>query len=960
MLAHVALLLVAPLLAAKPKLELQLDEHSIQTRDYCFASGLRVSFQEDHSQPVVSVTSVIDRGSDADPPGKEGIAHLVEHLWFRSQRGELPTVWDLHEEMGSSINAFTAPDVTAYMTVAPKAMLPAVLELEAARLMDAMEGVTQQTVDTEREVVRNELREGEAIDLGLAAVFGKLYPQGHPYARTTIGTRSTLDGITVQDVQDFVKDNYAPANATILVVGDLSLDDAPQLLSDHLPPELVFHPDHPEGPASAEACPVRIQGPGELPPDPADRSIEWLQAPVERPVVIMAWSLPGAWRPDTPLADLVSLTLTWAVGSYINPAGAASWRDRNEAECGLWPGEHASTALCAIELKHDADPEKVIKRAADGLYQLWDPQTRRFQDRYYNLASMHLMARIFRSADEVATLFGGRSSDTALFTHFTGSSSYYSTSFNWLGAVNGQDAAQLAHRYLNRDRYVAVVIEPFDEGSAGWSADEGYTGHPREAVTDTVLDQERIDGELVEALTVEPDLGELRDLRLDNGLRLLILPYGSVPIARTALAVRGGALHEPAPGLDRLAWDLASSEPAGLEVELEEAPLRIGGEWQDFQHGDMRVLQVNGSSANLETQLWLLRQRLDAMKTEKTDRRAYARDLRRELQYEREQPQHWAWQQARQALLGEHPLAHGLNDESIAALSDYGDEQADAWLTHMFQPANASLLLVGRFDPDEAEQAARRWFEDWTPRSQVGSAVALLDPLPDPGPRRVLVLDHPQVSQTEVSLSCQLAPAEPGGTERCEMLAAMLDELAWTSLRESAGVTYGAGAWAREYAGGPALLHMSATVQNNAAGLAASSFLDLVSRARAGDLDPDLLRLLKLGRARGYVQQQQSTDQMLRRLVEPLALDHGWDQLTEHGARLAAVQVEQLPRLVQPCAGHEVLTLVGPVEGILSQLEQAGLQAEVFDWRTERDRLWAEYDPKGWKSEQKRRAKSGG
>ena len=53
--------------ADRPKLELQLDDYSLQTRDFCFASGLRVSFQEDHSQPMVSVTSVIDRGADADP-----------------------------------------------------------------------------------------------------------------------------------------------------------------------------------------------------------------------------------------------------------------------------------------------------------------------------------------------------------------------------------------------------------------------------------------------------------------------------------------------------------------------------------------------------------------------------------------------------------------------------------------------------------------------------------------------------------------------------------------------------------------------------------------------------------------------------------------------------------------------------------------------------------------------------
>ena len=119
----------------KPSLNLRLDDYSLSTLDYCFASGLRIMLQEDHSQPIVSITQVIDKGSDADPVGLEGMAHLIEHLWFRSIEGDQPKVWDMLDEMGAVLNAFTSVDVTAYMTVVPSTALEEVLKLEARRLM---------------------------------------------------------------------------------------------------------------------------------------------------------------------------------------------------------------------------------------------------------------------------------------------------------------------------------------------------------------------------------------------------------------------------------------------------------------------------------------------------------------------------------------------------------------------------------------------------------------------------------------------------------------------------------------------------------------------------------------------------------------------------------------------------------------------------------------------------------
>ena len=263
---------------SQPELKLRLPDYSLVSRSYCLPSGIRITFQEDHTQPVVAISSVVDQGSSGDPPGQEGMAHLVEHLWFRSHLPELPTVWNMLGEMGASLNAATFQSVTTYMTVAPRAMLPALLRLEAERLRDPLAGVTQEIVDTEREIVRNELRSREAWDVGAASIFGQLYPEGHPYARLFRDSHRTLAEVPLADLQAFTQEHYPPANTTIMVVGDFTLDESGKLLTEAFPIELLADPENPDKPIESGTCPVRIAGPSDPPPDPPDQALVRVEA----------------------------------------------------------------------------------------------------------------------------------------------------------------------------------------------------------------------------------------------------------------------------------------------------------------------------------------------------------------------------------------------------------------------------------------------------------------------------------------------------------------------------------------------------------------------------------------------------------------------------------------------------------------------------------------------------------
>ena len=184
-------------------------------------NGLKVVSLQDNSSPTVTVQVWFDVGSKNDPNGRNGFAHLFEHLMFKSTKNLKSEQFDrLTEDVGGNNNAFTSDDVTAYHEVVPSNYLETILWAEAERLSNL--NVDEPNFLSERKVVQEEFRQGV-----LAQPYGRFYEAiqtlsytTHPYKRTTIGTIEDLDAATVEDAQNFHRTFYRPDNATLIVVGD--------------------------------------------------------------------------------------------------------------------------------------------------------------------------------------------------------------------------------------------------------------------------------------------------------------------------------------------------------------------------------------------------------------------------------------------------------------------------------------------------------------------------------------------------------------------------------------------------------------------------------------------------------------------------------------------------------------------------------------------------------------------
>jgi zinc protease len=187
-------------------------------------NGLRVIVSRDDTVSVVAVNLWYDVGSRHEPAGRTGFAHLFEHLMFE---GSLHVAKAEHMSLiqgsGGSLNATTNPDRTNYFETVPAEHLELALWLEADRMGGLVPALTQQTLDNQREVVKNERRQRyDNVPYGDAwlRLLPLLYQPGHPYHHATIGSMEDLDAADLATFREFHATYYTPNNAVLTVVGD--------------------------------------------------------------------------------------------------------------------------------------------------------------------------------------------------------------------------------------------------------------------------------------------------------------------------------------------------------------------------------------------------------------------------------------------------------------------------------------------------------------------------------------------------------------------------------------------------------------------------------------------------------------------------------------------------------------------------------------------------------------------
>ena len=203
-------------------------------------NGLRVVLSRDPRAPLVAVNLWYDVGSKHEKPGKTGFAHLFEHMMFQGSANVAKGQhFSLVQAAGGTLNASTWLDRTNYFETLPGHELELALWLEADRMASLLPAMTQEKLDNQRDVVKNERRwsvDNQPYGSWDEKMQALVYPESHPYHHSTIGSMEDLSAASLEDVGEFFATYYAPNNAVLTVAGDFEPNEALAMIERHFGP----------------------------------------------------------------------------------------------------------------------------------------------------------------------------------------------------------------------------------------------------------------------------------------------------------------------------------------------------------------------------------------------------------------------------------------------------------------------------------------------------------------------------------------------------------------------------------------------------------------------------------------------------------------------------------------------------------------------------------------------------
>ena len=303
-IAFAAAMITAPAAGQRP--EDRRPDLSVKYEMFKLPNGLTVILHEDHSVPVASVNVWYKAGSANEKPGRTGFAHLFEHLMFEGSKHVKEGLFDsLLEAAGGGNNASTGNDRTNYYIDVPANAIDLALYLESDRMGYLLDIVSEELVNGQRDVVKNERRQSvENAPYGMAGVriSELMYPRDHPYHWPVIGYMPDLTEASAEDVREFFRKYYAPQNASLVIAGDINTAEVRKKVQQWF----------------ADVKPGKAADPIVTPPAGLNGVVtESLTDQVQLPRLYLVWHTPALYKPGDAELDVVASVLSGGKNSRL-------------------------------------------------------------------------------------------------------------------------------------------------------------------------------------------------------------------------------------------------------------------------------------------------------------------------------------------------------------------------------------------------------------------------------------------------------------------------------------------------------------------------------------------------------------------------------------------------------------------------------------------------------------------
>lgn len=879
-------------------------------------NGLTVIVHEDRKAPVVAVSIWYNVGSKDEPAGSTGFAHLFEHLMFGgSENSPTSHIQAMSAAGATGLNGTTWFDRTNYFQTVPTPALEQTLFLESDRMGYLLGQVGQEVLDLQRGVVQNEKRQRDNQPYGLASYAQQeaLFPVGHPYRHSTIGSMADLDAASLETVRNWFRDNYGPNNAVLVLSGDIDEATARTLTQRYF--------------GAIPRGPVNV---------PAAADIPTLAAPVDQVLrdrvastrISRAWVVPGMLDPDAVPLSVGASILGGLASSRLDNALVRGDQTATSASAGAQGFHRVGFFSYSANVKPGGDADAVAARM-DAVFAdlLANGPT---QDEIDRVVTQYA-ARTIQGLEQV----NGKASALAEGQLYAGDPDFYKTQLQAYAAVTPAQVRDAMQRWLNRPVY-RQIVEPGEREAYV----EAATAPPGAAPVETTEIQ-RVPRDPMPTIgdVSNIDFPDVHRATLSNGIEVVYAQSTTVPVTRVAMEFDAGyAADRPnALGVHSMMLTLMNEGTTSRDSNaLAEARERLGAAVGVGASMDRTVASLTAVTTNLDPSLVLLSDvvRNPAFAPAEVERLRAQRLAG--LANERTQPAALAARALPPLIYGEgspygRPFAGTGTEDSIRALTrdDLIAEHA-TWV----RPDNARVFVVSDLPLSEITPRLERAFGDWRAPAAPRGTKAFPAEIPATTSRIVLI-NRPQSPQSIIYGGAVLPLS---GTDDLLTLNAANSVLGTdflsrinADLRETKGWSYGVRGTVNS------LQHrvpyiVNAPVQANRTGESIAALIAQYERFLTEDgVTPEELERTINGDTRGLAGSYETSAQILGALRSNALYgrpDDYQETLASRTRALTAADMDAAARaVIDP--SRFVWVVVGDAAVVQPQLEALGLPIEV-------------------------------
>jgi zinc protease len=765
--------------AAKP-----LKVPELKYEKFTLPNGLVVLTHEDHRLPLVAVDLWYHVGPLNERPGRTGFAHLFEHMMFEGSEhvGEKAHFKYLEGAGATDINGTTDFDRTNYFETVPSNQLELALWLESDRMGFLLEGLDRVKLTNQRDVVRNERRQGEGTPYDVAdeQAYHMLFPQQHPYYASVIGSHADIEAARINDIRDFHQHFYTPNNASIAIAGDFNPTQLKTLLTKYFGPI-------PQGP---KIEPVTVK----TPPITAQKRATVTDT-VQLPRLSVAWLTPPVFTQGDAEADLLVHILGGGKASRLYRKLVYEQQIAQAVTCTLNTLKLGSVAACDITAKPEVSLDTLEAALWKEVASLQsDGPTQAELDRARTVDVTGKIIGLQRLGG-----FGGVADTLDRYNQFLDDPGYLPNDIARYQAATTSSIKQVATQYLGKDQSVVVNCVP-----------------GKKVVDDVPRSPDNTDADAKLTPPYTPQFEEQQNWRktapapgpdvafhlpipktftMKNGLQVYMLEDHSLPVFTAGVTLRAGS-EADTPAKAGLAGFTARLLTEGTAQRaatvLADNAEQIGTTLNSAASVDSANASLSALSNNTEAGLDLLSDIVQhpafaAAEIERVRKQRLVTILQ-----EGDQPVASMLRVGFRTLYGDHPYGFrpiGTTD-GIKAITR--DDITGFWQAH-YGPKDAALVFAGDINETEAKRLAEKYFAAW---SGSASTAASLPPAPTPPSLKIVIVDKPGAPQTALFAVGfgvpRTTPDYPAVLIMNNVLGGLFVSRINMNLREEHGYTYGA------------------------------------------------------------------------------------------------------------------------------------------------------------------------